>query len=157
MTQSAEAPTTLAIARRLAAAHPSSKLPCPACGASLRADNLEKHVGKVHGALHSSGATSWAGADGRAIRPLMVVLTVWTVAWIVVLVLSPDAYFRVPLSGLLVGLVGVGALLALFYLERLPARLKLSGDELTVLYFFGLFARRVRLPAAIEVGRAFRT
>jgi serine/threonine protein kinase len=149
--------TTLAIARRLAAAQSSSKLPCPGCGASLRADNLEKHLDKFHAGLQSSGATSWGGADGRALRPLLVVMILWTIPWVVLLAVLPDTFFRIPLLGLLTGLVVVGALLALFYLEHLPARLTLAEDELTVRYFFGLLGRRVRVPAAIEVGRAFRT
>lgn len=157
MSHSSGTPTTAAIARRLAVAHPSSKLPCPACGVSLRADNVDKHLSKLHAALDSTAASSWSGADGRAIRPLLAVTALWTIPWGVALVLLPDAFFRVPLVGLLAGLIVVGALLALHYLERLPARLTLSGDELRLRYLFGLLGRRVRLPGTIQVGRVFRT
>jgi hypothetical protein len=156
MTQTAEPTTTLAIARRLAAANPAGKLPCPACGASLRADNFDKHLAKVHAALQTTGATSWAGADGRASRSLLAVMLTWTIGWFVVLAILPDAYFRGPLLAILVGLVGFGGLIVLASMERLPARLTLAGDELRVRYFFGLRGRRVRLPAAIEFGRAFK-
>jgi hypothetical protein len=157
MMQPTEPSTTLAIARRLVAQHPSSKLPCPGCGASLRADNFEKHLGRVHAGLPSTAATSWAGADGRAVRPLFALLILWTVGCSALLAVLPDEHFRIPIVGLLTGLVVLGGLIALSYLGRLPARVTLAHDELRVRYLFGLLDRRVGLPAAVQVGRAFRT
>lgn len=44
----------------IAAAHPSAMLPCPACAASVKAENLAKHIEKTHGGQVPS-ATTWRG------------------------------------------------------------------------------------------------
>ena len=64
--------TTAAFARRLANQHPVAKLPCPACAAEVKGENLDKHLRKVH-ALEpgeSSGPVMWAGERIGTRRPL---------------------------------------------------------------------------------------
>ena len=50
----------ISIARQLAREHPDGQLGCPSCDASLKAANLDRHLGKVHG--DGSGSTNDAGA-----------------------------------------------------------------------------------------------
>src|SRR3569623_2215347 len=61
--------SALAVARGLAAAHPQAKLPCPLCGAGLRAENLEQHLVKVHagGAAAETPLepVAWSGPSRR--------------------------------------------------------------------------------------------
>ncbi|MBA2542329.1 MAG: hypothetical protein H0V17_21990 [Deltaproteobacteria bacterium] len=62
---------SLAIARRLAAAYPAATLPCPICAASLNAENLDKHLAKVHpGAAAPTGP--WRGKGALGLFPCSV-------------------------------------------------------------------------------------
>jgi len=59
---------SIAIARRLVAAHPAAKLPCPICAASLKAENLDHHLAKVHpGASAPTGP--WRGKGALGVFP----------------------------------------------------------------------------------------
>jgi hypothetical protein len=64
----------VAIARELAVAHPRAKLPCPVCGASLKAENLEKHLAKVHSSATVATATRWRGKGALGIAPCSLVI-----------------------------------------------------------------------------------
>lgn len=143
-------PTAVAIARDLATRHPTAKLPCPVCGTTLRADNLDKHLSKTHPGAPPS-ALSWRGADRRAIRPLLAFSILCAAA-----VLTLQGALAIPLDPLQIALLaGMSlslALIFLVWLGRLPARLSLDGDVLTLRYCLGLLTRAVRLPARLEVG-----
>jgi hypothetical protein len=64
----------VAIARELAAEHPHTKLPCPVCGASVKAENLEKHLAKVHSNATVASGTMWRGKGALGIAPCSLVL-----------------------------------------------------------------------------------
>lgn len=51
----------LELARELAVSHPAAKLPCPVCAASLKAENLERHLAKVHPGATASTESVWRG------------------------------------------------------------------------------------------------
>lgn len=61
------APDPVATARRLAQQHPDATLGCPGCDASVKASNLDHHLGKVHPGLPSPAPTAWRGV-GRLFR-----------------------------------------------------------------------------------------
>jgi hypothetical protein len=61
-----ESTPCLTIARKLATASPQAMLPCPVCAASLRGENLERHLdGKHPGAASVDSTTDlvWRGVD----------------------------------------------------------------------------------------------
>jgi hypothetical protein len=57
----------VAIARRIAAAAPDAELPCPVCGALLRAGNLERHLARIHPGDRGAG-TAWRGRGWKGGR-----------------------------------------------------------------------------------------
>jgi hypothetical protein len=144
--------TAVAIARDLAAAHPAAKLPCPVCGTTLRADNLDKHLQKTHAATAPTTAQlHWRGTDRRAIRPLLALAILCALA-LAALQGALARGYGPPQIALSAVLVLVLALIALAVFERLPASLTLDGDTLRLRYCLGLLTRTVRLPASLEVG-----
>lgn len=62
----------IAIARRLAAASPTARLPCPVCAASLDAENLARHLAKVHAGATASAAVRWRGKGFLGLFPCSV-------------------------------------------------------------------------------------
>lgn len=150
---------SLASARGLAAAHPAAHLPCPACGVSLRADNLEKHLVKLHeAALRSAPSTTaaWSGADRRVLRPLIALTVVWVLGLAASLALLGDAHARWIAGAIAAGLFAGIGLMALAAFDRLRATLTIERGSLRLRHGFGLLRHTVRLPAAIEVGRLVR-
>jgi hypothetical protein len=144
-------PTAVAIARDLATRHPTAKLPCPVCGTTLRADNLDKHLQKTHPGPATRSSPSWRGTDRRALRPLLAFAIVCALAVVTLqgaLAMPPGPLPIALLAGMSLAL----ALIFLVWLGRLPARLSLDGDVLTLRYCLGLLTRTVRLPARLEVG-----
>lgn len=61
-----------AIARALAAQHPAAKLPCPVCAASLNAENLDKHLAKVHAEAGERQVGEWRGKGAFGLFPCSV-------------------------------------------------------------------------------------
>lgn len=61
-------------ARELACAHPSAKLPCPICVVTVKAENLDKHLDKVHARIEASPAASWPGKTLLGLLPCRLVL-----------------------------------------------------------------------------------
>lgn len=143
-----------AIARQLAAASPTSMLPCPRCASSVRADNLEGHLAKVHAAPAPAIGRGWRGVDRRAQRDLTVVLVVCGVAGAALVGTHHDAQPLALVAGCVLGPLAV--LLILAAAGVLRATLKLQADALVLRYLFGLRRRRVRLPAALESGSLTR-
>lgn len=140
----------ISVARDLATRHPTARLPCPVCAAPLRADNLDKHLQKIHPSAPPS-TTRWRGTDRRAIRPLLV-FSILCALGVGVL----QGALAIPLDPLQIALLtGMSLALTLIFvawLGHLPARLSLVGDTLTLRYCLGLLGRSVRLPAKLEVG-----
>jgi len=64
----------VAIARELAHAHRNSKLPCPVCVVTVKAENLDKHLEKVHPLVERHVATSWRGKMLMGLLPCKLVL-----------------------------------------------------------------------------------
>lgn len=64
---------TISIAGQLAERHPSARLPCPACGASVNADNLAKHLAKVHAGFVAP-APPWRGKGLFGVFPTSIEL-----------------------------------------------------------------------------------
>lgn len=137
--------TSIDIAKRIAQSS-TGPLPCPVCAASVNAENLAKHIGKVH--PDDSNAPPWSGSDRAVLRPL--------IAWFVLIVLQGAL---LPVVGdLLLFPVGIemGLWLLLFgaaLMDKLPAVLELDGDRLVVRHALGLLRRSVTLPPTkLEVG-----
>lgn len=156
MTPARISESALVVARDLAAAHPAAKLPCPACGQSLRADNLSKHLEKVHAGVRAVAMTSWSGADRRILRPLLFVTIAWTLGWGAALAVLPQQHFQLLAGVLAAGLFACMGLMGLAGFDKLGARLVLTGDALQLRYGLGLLRHRVGLPATITAGRVFR-
>jgi hypothetical protein len=142
--------SAVAIARDLATHHPTAMLPCPVCGATLRADNLDKHLQKTHPSAPPS-TQRWRGTDRRAIRPLLAFAILCALG-----VITLQGALAIPLDplqiALLAGMSLALTLIFLVWLGHLPAHLSLQGDALTLRYCLGLLTRTVRLPAKLEVG-----
>ena len=145
----------LSVARKLAAAHPGAKLPCPLCATTLRADNFEKHLGKTHPAhVHADAAAAsvtFIGVD-RRIRAVTVPLPI---AWALAVAVVAGAHAPLDARGaaLLVGsLVAVVVPLLLAEFGAFRARLTLAGDTLRLRHTLGLRTALVKLPAPLTVG-----
>ncbi len=140
----------IAIARRLASAHPEVMLPCPVCATSLRASNLDAHLGKVHAGVAASG--SFVGHDRRVVRDLFVVCVVLGALSLGLEIASGGAVTL--WLGALVGFVAIalgGALGGAMGLFR--ARLVIGDDRVRLEHTFGLRRCEVPLRSRIEVGR----
>jgi hypothetical protein len=148
---------SVAVARQLASASPQAMLPCPVCAASLRAENLERHLAKVHPELQTqpttgAAGTSWAGIDRRTHRTLTILLLVLLFSFGAAVALGVE--LNDVSAGVAAGVVlPLLAGIALGAFGKFKARLELAGEILQLSYAFGLRRRSVRLPAAIEVGR----
>ncbi|PRP92114.1 hypothetical protein ENSA5_51540 [Enhygromyxa salina] len=143
------------VARQLAAAHPDATLPCPLCPATVKAENLERHLTKVHAAelqTAASETTRWSGADKGIVVPMIGLLVAWGVGLTVAVALG------VPIGDLGSAIVGGACLVAMglsaaAVLGVFKARLELDGDRLRLRWLFGLGSRSVALPAKLESGR----
>lgn len=151
-------PMTIAIARQLAAAHPQATLPCPLCPATVKAANLERHLGKTHAAVVgpetaiAPGSLRLSGADRRIRVPLVGLMILWALA------IAALAVLHVAITDLRAGILGV-SLLACFVLlfaalgDLFKARLEVEDERLRLRWGLGLGSRTVRLPAKIVCGR----
>jgi hypothetical protein len=145
---------TVAIARSLAAAHPSATLPCPACEATVNAGNLERHLGKVHAtALQASpvaGGVRLTGVDHRIRWPLSALPILWLIGVIVVFAIGG------PITDATMAIVGASLLLACAPLTAavlgvFRAHIELDGEQVRLRWAFG--ATTIALPAKLESGR----
>lgn len=152
MTSPLPSTSGLDTARAMAAAHPQAKLPCPVCAVSLRADNLDKHLAKVH--KSHAPELAWIGIDRGMLNVSIFTLVVAVIA-LGAVVASSDLKPGGPPT-LLLALLPVVALplvmLVLAVLGRFKARLTVTGDTLRLRRTLGLRERVVRLPAPIEAG-----
>ena len=64
----------IAFARELAADHPAAKLPCPVCAASVNAENLGRHLDKVHASARAGTTSTWTGKGALGIFPVSLAL-----------------------------------------------------------------------------------
>src|SRR5690606_11858336 len=73
------------IVAALADQHPERALPCPHCAASVKGENLAKHIRKVHAAdVGDALPTEWRGAyrNGRLIIVLPILFFIGGAAWL---------------------------------------------------------------------------
>jgi hypothetical protein len=152
---------TVSIARRVAGTHPEATLPCPVCAASLKARNLERHLGEVHELVALADAPfpaslELSGEDRRVVWLLLVLPLLWAlgVAALALLGLTIDGG-PVPIALALLLLAAL-ALIALADFGYLRARLVLDEKRVELCYAFGLLRREVALPAAMETGSVWR-
>jgi hypothetical protein len=143
---------SVAIARSLAAAHPTATLPCPLCSANVNAVNLEQHLGKVHPTTpQESVPVRLTGVD-RRIRRLLLALPIVGLLGIIGVVIA-----GVPLTDATVGIMIASLLLfgfvPVFVALRglFKARLELDADVVRLTWAFG--TTTVRLPAKLESGQ----
>jgi hypothetical protein len=61
-------------ARELARAHPRARLPCPVCVVTVKAENFDKHLEKVHPSVEHAAATSWRGTALFGLLPCTLTL-----------------------------------------------------------------------------------
>jgi len=132
------------VARSLAAAHPKAMLPCPVCAASLKASNLDKHLGKVHSGVVAEGRR-WSGSDRALMRPLVALFFV-TVLQLPLLTVVPVAFEQLALLAIAAQMTVFLGGLGLTLFGKLPAELSLEGNRLVVRYGLGLLSRSVTLP-----------
>lgn len=146
----------LAAARSLAADHPQAKLPCPACGAGLRAENLEKHLTKVHGGGADPSApvepSAWSGPSRRVPVLAFAALPV-AAAWVAatrsgLVAVTP----RIEAGIVAVFVLLFSVVLLLAETNRLRARLTFAEGTFVLHLPLALRPRRLTLPANIEVG-----
>jgi len=149
---------TISIARELARNQPQTSLPCPVCGASLKAVNLERHLQQVHAAAAPSVVANAAplhlsGADRRVLWLTLVPGASW-----LAMVVGWAALSGQLLTGTLrIGLFAAGLLLllglpSLVLLGCVRASLVLNGSTVELRYACGLLRCALELPAALEVG-----
>ncbi|KIG18572.1 hypothetical protein DB30_00257 [Enhygromyxa salina] len=152
----AEIIQAVATARRLAGAHPQATLPCPGCAASVKAQNLERHLAKLHaGALQAAGGetqrVTLGGADRWIVRPAIGLVVVWAV--VVTGVFASGVALTNPLmAGIGAALLVVFTVLLLALLGVFRARLVLEHDHVQLRCGLGLVSRSLQLPTELEVG-----
>lgn len=143
----------LATARRLSQSHPHAMLPCPHCGASVRGENLERHLERTHAGAPEPGLPL-RGKDRASLRELGIVGVVTTILGAAAI----GATGMTPTDGSVAAVTAaVLAFLALVIAAAypaLPARLELDGSRVTLRYGFGLRSRTLTGVERIEVGRA---
>lgn len=146
--------STVAIARSLAAAHPSATLPCPACEAIVNAGNLDRHLGKVHPtALQESppvGVVRLTGVDHRIRWPLSALPIMWVIGVTIMFAMGG------PITDTTMIIIGASLLLhcaplAAALLGVFRAHLELDGEQVRLRWAFG--GTTIRLPAKLESGR----
>ena len=146
--------TTVAVARRLAEQHPAVKLPCPACAAEVKGENLDKHLHKVH-ALEpgeSTGPVVLAGGDRRIIVVSLVVLFATMFGTMPVVALAPPSLGR-PLAGVaaVLLLAALGFMFAA-YMGKFRARVTIDDAGIYTRWLLGLGNRKVTFPVTIATG-----
>lgn len=145
---------TTSIARRLAELHPTAMLPCPACAAEVKGENLDKHLRKVHAQElgESSGPLVLAGEDRRIIMVSLVVLLVTMFGTIPVVALAPADLGR-PLAGVAaVLLLGALAFMVAALLGKFRAQVSVDDDGIHTKWLLGLGSRGVTFPVKIATG-----
>lgn len=147
---------TVAIARSLAAAHPSATLPCPECSAIVNASNLVRHLGKVHPTTRvesqPDSVVRLTGVDRRIQWPLAGLPILWVIGVAILFALGlpmTDASMIIVGASLLLSCAPLlAAMLGVF-----RAHLELDGEQLRLRWGFG--GSTIRLPARLESGRLF--
>lgn len=143
--------TSTETARALAVAHPAATLPCPICAVSVKAANLDVHLGRVHpGAVDAR--PPWRGADRRIVRTALLALAAALVASTAMLV-ACDVKPGGPVAWTLVAVVVATSLAVVgAYLGAPRATLSLTDDTLVLRHSLGLGRRVATLPCALVTG-----
>lgn len=161
MSDTLQSSSGVAIARQLAASHASASLPCPVCASTLKAANLERHLGKVHpehaqSSASPSGPLQVQGIDRGLVIPAVVVMILWGIGAFG-LILQAGGKLD-PVSAAIFGATAVvaGGFAAAVFTGKFKATLELEGSSLRVRWMLGLATKRVSLPAKIETGALMR-
>jgi hypothetical protein len=150
----------VAIARRLATTQPLAKLPCPVCGESVGARNLDPHLAKVHDVTEWFSATGpsdapWTGGDRRVLRWLYGLTAASMFGSMATIAVTPHPQGSISLLGATLCLaVCIGSVM-LAWFDKFRARLVFRGEALELRYALGLLRHSVRLPARVETGEAY--
>ncbi len=155
------APTTraaLSTALRIAGEHPSAMLACPVCTANIKAQNLERHLRKVHPDIdpEANGEDApllWRGVDEGLWRVGLALLVLCMVGITAFLVVSGSSTMSSAESLAL----GVPALILFMFFGLtltpwVPAWLTIEGEHLRLSWGFGILSRSAVLEAPITVG-----
>lgn len=142
-------------ARSLAASNPAAMLPCPICAVSLRASNLDGHLGKVHaGARALEGP--WRGTDRRVMVTLTALLALALCGMLAFITSGAFAPGGPVAMAMVAAEVVLCLLVVAAFFGAFGATLAFDGDRLVLRHSFGLGRRSARLPAAIENGALLR-
>jgi len=141
----------IATARDLARRHPRAKLACPICATSLAAENLDKHLAKVHpGALDV--AAPWRGKDYRIVLTALLLIPI-AIAAGVAIVFAADVSNDLNQFRIVAGAGGSFLVLALVGMTGwFPGWLRLDGDRVRYKHSLGLGRRTVAMPCTITIG-----
>jgi hypothetical protein len=133
-------------ARGLARAHPTAKLPCPVCVVTVKAENLDKHLDKVHAGIEHAAASEWHGKAFWGLVPCALSLDGEA------LVLRRFGKRRLPLDAV----IEIGALLG----SRPQAGTSSYADDMNVPYETvrtGSYMRLSSGKTSITIGSAHGT
>ena len=141
----------IATARELAKAHPEGKFPCPVCANTLKAENLDKHLGKVHPGA-TDPASPWRGKDYRIIVTALFLIPVGVAIGAAIVAATPVSAESLTGFRIIAGCSGPFLLLALVGLTGIfRGSVAIAGDRVRLRHSF-LLRRTVKLPCAVEAG-----
>jgi hypothetical protein len=149
----------MATVGRLSVEHPDATLPCPRCGAELKAANLDRHLGKVHvGDADRPIRASWSGQD-RVIAWALFVLPLLFAAGVIAWDWrsggdSHRLWFLVAAGVLLIGIALGG--LSLSDADPFRARLTLADGGARLRHTLGLRRRNIGPVQRLESGSAYK-
>jgi hypothetical protein len=149
----------MATVERLAAQQPEATLPCPRCGAGLKAANLERHLGKVHPSdADRPIRASWSGADRVIAWPLFILPLLFTaavVAWDWRAGGDGHRMWFLVAAGVLLAGTALGGL-ALSDADPFRARLTLTDGGARLRHTLGLRRRNIGPVQRLETGAAYK-
>lgn len=144
------------MALRVCDAHPKAMLPCPICVASLRGENLRRHIEKVHpqATIERDAPAVLIGKDRRFGRELIALLAAFLagVSLPIALLAGGQLPDWIAISVSAVVTLLVGAISAASF-GAFSARLEMNEDTILLRYALGLRRRSCRVAGPIEVGR----
>jgi len=154
---SAETPRFAELARQLAFNCPESMLPCPLCADSLHAEQLDRHITKVHLLApdktidQRSESFTLTGAD-RNVRATAIAFPfafIPTMVFLGLLGVFPNKLVPHALAVLVLSTFG---LFVVYIRKILPARLTLTDNFIILRYGLLLFRCKLPLTANLQVG-----
>ena len=141
-----------AIALMVAGDHRASMLPCPACGAEVKGENLERHLGKVHDVQAPTDRETLvlAATDRRMFVVSLIPLVLGLAAVPALLAIQPGPGVGAAVA--LVAFVVLAAPMMLTFLERFRATVTVDSGGVELRWCLGLARTRVEFPVQITSG-----